>query len=209
MTDRTDFLKLMYEQMFRDIEQHYTVVWQSAATVFASFAIIALSEKQLIPLDLGIGIVLLLTIWFMLNIVECSYWYNRNLCIIANIERQFLIPSDLREVQYYFGAHRPANRMNSHLRNQGYLGLSLAALVLFYHFATRVLPGLGLPWSDFDPMRLAPYVVAVCGMAFVIHRRRLRNEAYEEFLKNSPGVEIDVSGIHYGRGHGHANVKAT
>jgi hypothetical protein len=39
-----------------------------------------------------------------------SYWYNRNLVIIANIERQFL---GRKEIHYYFGKHRKKSHDNA------------------------------------------------------------------------------------------------
>lgn len=205
MTDRSDFLKTMYEQMFRDIAQQYTVVWQSAATVFAAFAVVALVEKSLISIDLAISVVVIVLTWFLLNVIECSYWYNRNLCIIANIERQFLTQDDLAHIQYYFGSHRLGNKMTSHLKNQAFLGFTLAALMLMYHFITRIVPGFILPLNHFDPLFSLPYVVAgIC--AYYLRRRVvLRNKAYAEFLLNSPGVDVDASAIKYGVGHGHSD----
>jgi len=202
MADRSDFLLRMYEQMFKDIAQAYTVVWQSVASVFAAFAAIALAEKGLVPIDMSLAIVVLVITWFGLNVLECSYWYNRNLCIIANIERQFLSKDDLKNIQYYFGSHRP-NKMISHLRNQMFLATCLCGTVLAYHFYDRVMPGLREPVSQFDFMRALPYVVAVvCGFV-LLGTQRQRNIDYKEFLDNSPGIPVDTTGVRYGSGHGH------
>lgn len=202
MADRSDFLLRMYEQMFRDIAQAYTVVWQSVASVFAAFAAIALAEKGLVPVDLSLTIVLLVITWFGLNVLECSYWYNRNLCIIANIERQFLKQKDLSDIHYYFGAHRP-NKMISHLQNQMFLAIGLSVTVLAYHFYDRVVPGLGEPISQFDFMRALPYLVAIiCGLV-LLGTQRQRNIDYKEFLEHSPGIHVDTTGVRYGTGHGH------
>lgn len=205
MADRSDLLKTMYEQMFRDIAQQYTVVWQSAGTVFASFAIIALSEKDIIPIDLAISIIILICTWFILNVIECSYWYNRNLCIIANIERQFLNQDDLKDIHYYFGSHRPKNKMISHLQNQAFLGWGVFFTLLLYHLLTRVVTGFNLPFSAFDPIRGAPYAIAVACGIYIFNRDKKRQEAYAEFLRESPGKEIDSSNVNYGIGHGHTN----
>jgi hypothetical protein len=195
----------MYEQMFRDIAQQYTVVWQSAAALLGSFAIAALAEKNILSLDIAISVISLICVWFLLNIVECSYWYNRNLCIIANIERQFLTKSDLGEIHYYFGSHRPKNRMTSHLKNQCFLAWFLLAIVIAYHFIERVLPGLySCPtFEKFDLSRCLPYIVTIASILYLRHRSKLRDVAYEEFLKNSPGASIDASGVSFGVGHGH------
>ena len=65
------------------------------------------------------------------NLIDSSYWYNRNLVIIANIERQFLELKDLKEIHYYFGAHRPKNKMITHLKVQMEIPMSQ------YHLGRR------------------------------------------------------------------------
>lgn len=202
-TDRSDFLKCMYEQMFRDIAQQYTVVWQSAAALFGSFAISALAGKNVLPMDVAISVISLICIWFLLNIVECSYWYNRNLCIIANIERQFLLDSDLRDIHYYFGKHRPDNRMTSHLKNQCFLAWMLLAIVIAYHFYLRVLPMLCSRSVKIELSCFLPYAITFLSVGYLKHRSKLRKDAYKEFLQNSPGKTIDTSKIIFGVGHGH------
>lgn len=202
MADRTDFLLRMYEQMFRDIAQAYTVVWQSVAAVFAAFAAIALSENGLVPIDVSIAIVIVVLTWFGLNVIECAYWYNRNLCVVANIERQFLIKDDLKAIHYYFGSHRPNNKMISHLENQMFLAIGLAVIVLAYHFYDRVFAGLGEPMGSLDLARTIPYISAMLCYFYLIRVQNQRSKDYAEFLRESPGIPIDTTGVNYGAGHG-------
>ena len=75
--------------MMNDINRHILVVWQSIATLVAAFAGFTLVEKQMITLDLATSILILLCAWLCLHLLDASYWYNRNLGIIANIECQF------------------------------------------------------------------------------------------------------------------------
>src|SRR5579859_5541016 len=103
MDDRKEFLTKMYDQMFNDINTHILVIWQSVGVLIGSFAVFALSEKGIIPIDLAISLVIILASWLMAHLYDASYWYNRNLVIIANIERQFLQKDDLRQIHYYFG----------------------------------------------------------------------------------------------------------
>ncbi len=103
---RDEFLLHMYDQMFNDINTHILVVWQSVGVLVGAFAIFALTEKQIITLDIAAALIVLLAAWLIGHIYDASYWYNRNLVIIANIERQFLAAADLKEVHYYFGKHR-------------------------------------------------------------------------------------------------------
>jgi hypothetical protein len=202
MTPREEFLQKMYEQMFRDIAQQLNTVWQAVATLFGSFAIIALAEKGIISIDFSVTIIIVLSGWFILTVNECGYWYNRNLAIVANIERQFLRESDLKEIVYYFGKHRPRNKMISQLKIQIMLGSALVLIVCLYHFSTRIYPGIGQPVSGFEPTRSMPYIALVLILWWIWWIVRKRNAAYEEFMKYSPGLDVDTSSIAYGVGHG-------
>jgi hypothetical protein len=148
-------------------------------------------------------VVLLVLAWFRLNVIECAYWYNRNLCIIANIEKQFLLESDLKDIQYYFGSHRPDNKTISHLRNQDFLAYGLGILITGYHLFVQVLPGAISSASIFDPIRIIPYIVALVCVIYLRTRQEKRDRAYQEFVTNSPGVSVDTTGVSYGVGHGH------
>jgi hypothetical protein len=201
-TNREEFLIEMYGQMMHDIDRHIMVIWQSVGVLVGSLAVIALAEKGIVSLDVSTAIIILLCAWLFAHLVDSAYWYNRNLAIIANIERQFLHQTDLRDIHYYFGEHRPKNRMIAHLRTQMIFGIALGALVLANHFFSRVVPGLGAPWSNFEPVRALPYVAAVLAVVWPLLANRATNVKYAEFLANSPGKTVDSTGIEYGPGHG-------
>lgn len=203
MSKREEFLFKMYDQMFNDINRHIMVVWQSVGVLVSAFAIFALVEKEVIPLDIAASIILLLCAWLVAHLIDAGYWYNRNLAIISNIERQFLEISDQKNIHYYFGSHRKNNKMIEHLRIQLFLGGALGGLVLLYHFFDRVVPGFSSPISNFEPVRLLPYIVVTVATIYLV---KLKNDAaikYQEFIANSPGVTVDTSGVNYGKGHGH------
>jgi len=199
---RPEFLLEMYKQMMNDINRHILVVWQSAGVVAGSFAILALVEKRVIPLDVATALVLLICLWALAHLIDAGYWYNRNLCIIANIERQFLKSSDLKNIHYYFGEHRPNNVMLTHLIIQVYLCSGVAAMVLLYHFVNRIVPGLSSSFQQFEVNRALPYAVAVAGMLLLVKLWVKRNRDYHEFIHNSPGIAVDTSSVTYGSGHG-------
>lgn len=199
---RKEFLLKMYDQMFNDINTHILVVWQSVGVLIGAFAIFALAEKQIISFDVATALMVLVASWLLAHLLDASYWYNRNLVIIANIERQFLRDSDLREIHYYFGEHRPKNRMITHLRIQYALGISIAAIMLALHFVTRVLPQFSQSASPLEPQRFLPYIVVVAAIVFLATLARTKRKSYEEFVKNSPGAAVDTAGIEYGAGHG-------
>jgi hypothetical protein len=198
--DRSTFLIAMYNQLMNDINRHIVVVWQSVGVLFAAFAGLSLVEKQIISIDVGITLIVIVCAWVIAHVYDASYWYNRNLVMIANIERQFLRTSDLHDIHYYFGEHRRTGSMITHLSIQLWLAVGTGGLVLLYHFFSTVLPTLS--WNA--PIRwpaTLPYIGAGI-VAFVwarsSHRARTR---YAAFVKNSPGKKIDASGIVHGPGH--------
>jgi hypothetical protein len=198
---REDFLMRIYDQMFNDINTHILVVWQSVGVLIGAFAILALTEKQVITLDVAASLIVLIAAWLIAHLYDASYWYNRNLVIIANIERQFLTETDLRDVHYYFGKHRRKGSMIKHLQIQYTLALGIGFVVLFFHFFSRVARGFSAPWSGFDPPRTLPYLVLAAAF-FVVRRLKVNRErAYAEFLRNSPGRHVDTRGISFVVGH--------
>jgi len=203
MTPREEFLQKMYEEMFREIEHQIDTVWQAVATVFGSFAIVALAEKGLVSFEFGITVVVILCGWLIATVNECSYWYNRNLCIVSNIERSFLEVGDLRNISYYFGAHRPNNRMISQLKVQVFLATAVFGLVLLYHLLERVADGFSLPLDNLSLTLAMPYGAALSVVIALAIQIKSRNADYAEFLANSPGVTIDTSSVRYGQGHGY------
>lgn len=203
MSGREEILLKMYDQMFNDINRHIMVVWQSIGVLIGAFAIFALVEKKVVSLDIACAIILLLCAWLVAHLYDASYWYNRNLVIIANIERQFLVQDDLKHVHYYFGKHRPNNNMIEHLKIQLALAFGLATIVILYHFSERVYPGLSSAWNLFEPMRAGPYLIFILAFFYLFNLKKKCRTKYKEFIDNSPGVDVDTLAINYGVGHGH------
>jgi len=73
----------MYKQMFNDINRHIVVIWQSVGVLLGAFTLFALVEKQVIPLDVASALLVLIAAWLTAHLYDASYWYNRNLVIIA------------------------------------------------------------------------------------------------------------------------------
>lgn len=202
MSNREELLLKMYDQMFNDINRHILVIWQSISVLIGAFAILAIVEKKVVSLDIATSIILLLCAWSIAHSIDASYWYNRNLVIIANIERQFLVKEDLKQIHYYFGKHRPNNKMLTHLRLQVALAIGLGSIVVLFHFIKNVMPGFSESICNFDLMRSIPYILIIVSTIYLFHFKSKRIESYKEFLKNSPGKDIDSSEIEYGLGHG-------
>lgn len=199
--DRKQFLLHMYDQMFNDINTHIIVVWQSVGTLVGAVALFALVEKEIIPLDFATTLFVFVCGWLIAHLYDASYWYNRNLAIIANIERQFLVQDDLRSIHYYFGKHRAGPKMLTHLRIQFWLGGGMWVLFLLYHamstFTISVNP-LSTPQAYFA---YVPYLVSIAIGVYLFCLRKRRMIDYSEFLENSPGLQIDTEGVEYGTGH--------
>ena len=199
--ERRNFLIHMYDQMFNDINRHILVVWQSIGVVIGAFALIGLAERAILPLDVVVGLIALIGLWLLAHLEDAGYWYNRNLAIIANIERQFLEKADLKNIHYYFGKHRKKNVMLTHLKIQYFFGIGVILLILLYHFLTRVVQGLGAPWANFEPVRCLPYFIVIVGAIVVLRLHRKMKKKYAELIQNSPGIDVDTVGIVYGVGH--------
>ena len=202
--ERRDLLLHMYDQMFNDINRHIIVVWQPIALVVGSVGLLVAGTKEFISLDIATTLIVLLAGWLLATIYDSSYWYNRNLVIIANIERQFLRQSDLKHIHYYFGQHRSKQAMLTHLHIQWCLALGVGIISLIYHLCSQILPmcpWISSPTTDFRLWVIIPYLAAVGVFMWVSRVRRHRMESYDEFLKNSPGIPIDTTGIDYGIGH--------
>ncbi len=198
---RNELLLKMYDQMFNDINRHILVIWQSIGVIIGAFAFFSLAEKEIISVDIAVTLITLLCGWMLAQLYDASYWYNRNLAIISNIEREFLSKEDLSRIHYYFGQHR-GNKMIFHLRIQKYLAFGLLLVLFTYHFCLRIYPGFALPLNKFDAIRALPYIFLVIMFPVINYVRNDRNDAYKEFLKYSPGKEIDAGEIKFGPGHG-------
>ncbi len=186
MDDRRVFLIEMYKKMWDNVTRHILVVWQSIAVLGGAIAALALVEKGTLPFDYAATLLVLVGAWQAAHVVDANFWYNRNLLIIANIERQFLDVSDLREVHYYFEKHRDPEILD-HLRIQIAFGPAVAFLVLLLHFVSRVYPGMITKGSVFEPTRAMPYVVAALALCLLLWLHRDQKEKYKRLLDRSPG----------------------
>ena len=201
---RKEFLLHMYDQMFNDINRHISVVWQPITVLVGSIALIAAGIRDILSIDLAVAFIIVLVGWLIANLYDSAYWYNRNLVIIANIERQFLMQADLRHIHYYFGKHRSKQSIMTHIRIQWWLGLVIGGLILLYHFFTEVLkicPYISTLATNFRLELTLPYIAAVVIFILTFLLRKHRIKSYDEFIKNSPGIDIDTTGIDYGVGH--------
>ena len=56
--------------------------------------------------------------------------------------------------------------------------------------------------NAFDVFNVVPWVVAILGCWIWYKSVKNNKIKYAEFLRNSPGIKVDTSGIEYREGHG-------
>lgn len=192
-TQRASFLLEMYKQTWTNINRHILVVWQSVTVLVGTLAAFSLVEKKILPVDLACAFVVIIAAWQVAHCVDANYWFNRNLAIISNIEAHFLRQDDARTVHPYIGQHRPAWPLLDHLGIQAMLGGAFALLVVGYHFATRVWPGIAQPWSHFEASRTLPYLVLAAAVLVIWCWGSGQIDKYKRFSLQAPGPTILAS----------------
>ena len=186
MDRRDEFLIAMYNKMWDNIDRHIHVVWQSVGVLAGSITALVLVEKEVFSLDFAVMLVVMVGVWQVAHVLDASWWFNRNLLIIANIEKQFMRTADEREIHYYFLDHRKPSMLD-HQKIQLAFGGSVTVVVLIYHFIERILPGLGSSISYFDSKRALPY--CALGVGLIVLRKFYKHhlKAFNELKRKSPG----------------------
>lgn len=194
---RDGFLLEMYRQMSSHLNRHILLSWQSIGVVGGALAVFVLGDKldvkADIRLDFAIAIVILLCAWSIAHVFDANNWFERNLHIITNIERQFLKPSDREEIHYFFTTHRGERSeatLIKHLQIQFAMAASLWIMLVAYHLYQRVIPGLGAPMSNFEFARSIPYVVSAACVLYCWRVWKDRRDDYRKLVERSPGKPI-------------------
>jgi len=188
--DRRDqFLVAMYNATWSNISRHLLVVWQSVAALFTAVAAAFLSDKQLLSPDYAFSIVILASSWSAAHAIDAKGWFNRNLLIVTNIERQFLRRSDADEIHPFFVREHHAGFVD-HLAIQFILACSIWLLALTFHFLTRVLGGIGRPSGTFEPTRALPYLCAGVAVIVVAAFNSKVNKRHRCLMGMSPGLLV-------------------
>lgn len=188
--DRRDqFLIAMYSTMWENISRHILIVWQSVGVLVGAFAALILVEKHTVSPDYAATFVVLAGAWQVAHVFDASWWFNRNLLIVTNIERQFLTKADIKEIHYYFETHRDPKILDHHII-QLVFGLAVTAVVLAYHFVNRIYP-IATSNEKFDAVRTMPYAAfLLCGLLLMAFYCRQHN-MYWKLRNASPGKSID------------------
>jgi hypothetical protein len=208
---RCDFLLHAYDQNFASMTRSLNFVWQSiavAVTATAGIVVADATELSGSTLDWVVVVLLLTVVWFQAQVLDAGFWYNRNLVIVANIERQFLDATDAKAIHYYWAMYRPA-RLIVHLRIMFVFGLVLEVAVLGFHWSQRDLE-VGLPEQSVVATEQFPGVVAVAGAVLISflwnwYRRRYQHmsSAFAELqITEALKEQLDGDAEHQPRGLG-------
>lgn len=176
----------MYSQLMHDVNRHIIIVWQSICMLIAAITAFALIKDNLFSLDMAASVALIACIWLLAHVYDASFWYNRNIVIIANIEQQFLRQDDGGEMKFFFSENQPKGVYMSHCIQRA-LGISVAVLVLGFQFYETILPIL-LKQSKFEIFNAAPWIIAACGGLIWAIKASSNVKKYNEFIKNSSGL---------------------
>jgi hypothetical protein len=184
---RKELLLRLYKELWDSIHSLMASVWQSIGAIIGSLAIFALVEKKIVNLDIATSIVVAICTWSLASIIDASFWYNRNLAMVANIEREFLIKSDLVDIHFYFEKHRKDNEMISQFVIQFSFVIVILLIFLIFHFVDRVVPGFCSPIKTFEFFRALPYILTTIASIILYKFWNNRKTKYNEFEIKSPG----------------------
>ena len=191
--DREEFLVEVYRQCSAHLDRHVLIPWQSVGVIGAALAVFLLeggpgSSRE--ELDYVLSVAVLLCAWSAANLFDANNWFDRNLHIIANIERQFLVASDAKEVHPFFQEHRFQRdgykvRLLRHFRIHLAMTVGIWALVLLFHFSHRH-PAV----ADLCTARALPYLMTIAGVLFVFWIRAKTASDTASLFKSAPGKKI-------------------
>jgi hypothetical protein len=81
--DHDEFLRDMYKAMWDNVNRHIGVIWSSVTVLIGGFAALGLVEKEVLPVDLAVALVVVVSMWQLAHVYDASYWVNRNLFIVS------------------------------------------------------------------------------------------------------------------------------
>jgi hypothetical protein len=198
MDDRRDeFLIEVYRQCSAHLDRHIMIPWQSVGVIGAAIAVFLLEGpldkgKATSELDFVISVAVVLCVWLCANLYDANNWFDRNLHIIANIERQFLNLTDLIEIHPFFGQHRFERdghqaRLLRHFKIQFAMAVAIWVLVLAYHYSQRLY---GMVDATLCSARSLPYFITGIGIAYVYWIRTRTSSDTARLFKASPGKKL-------------------
>lgn len=186
---RPDFLIKMYEVYNNEIDRHFGFAWQAVSVFAASIVTILTSTETIagIPSYAALSLYIVLVTWGIETIIDSYFWYNRNLVVIANIERQFLQDKDAKEIHYYFQSHRKSNKPITFFNNLLLFLIATPLLVIAFYFWIPATAGRYYFYHDISTY--IPLVILVIAILQIRASTQKRNAHYREFMTQSPGID--------------------
>lgn len=187
--DRKKFLMSMYDQVWNNMNRHINLIWQPVTVIFTVFGSIIAVESQKVDISIifiVITLAFLVIGWFLAHVYDSAYWYNRNLIIVTNIEKEFLSSDDDTKIHYFFKRPHPSeNNMITHFKIQFALGIGLG-IIIFVYFMTKLIQNyMGTLNCVIIPY--LPFAGMVVAAGYVWYIKGTRNTAYTELVRKSPG----------------------
>lgn len=177
---RNEFLLRMYDQMFNNINRHIMITWEIIPVIGGALGAIALSKNETISTEIGASLIILLGGWFWAHALDANEWVKRNLFVVSNIERHYLITSDEKDVHYFFRCeHKPELLRHFLIQVFSAIAIMLMALVWTFVDADDIRETSTLPMWTFGVVTL---------LCLNLHFKT--NSRQKEFAEKSPGLAI-------------------
>lgn len=136
---RNDFLINMYNQAFNNINRHIILVWQTISILVGAFLSLFFTEKYNISIWLTSLLLIVYMVWMIAHLIDGNHWFQRNLHIITNIEKNFLTKDDINLIHNYFSKNIKSNKMIESFKIQIILASVIWILMLMYLYYKATL----------------------------------------------------------------------
>ncbi len=190
---REKLLLEMYNQLWNSTNVRISVIWQSVSILIAAFAISSLVANKLIPIHLAIDLFIILCSWFIAHVIDASFWYNRNLAMITNIEKEFLNKSDC-VIFPYFIKHRDY-KMVTYMKIQLFFGIVLSGMLIILYIMHLYIKYDILKTQSCDViiLKLLPILLFIIFSFILYLLYQDRKKTYHQFIESSPGKDLNQS----------------
>lgn len=186
--ERKEFLLSIYNQMWSNINRHILLTWQPVALIFTVIGLFALAGNNIVNYAIIISIVILFCGWYLAHIIDSSHWFNRNIVIISNIEKQFLMDSDEKEVHFYFKRiHKQKEKMIDHFKIQFSLGIGIIIISILLYL-TKISWKIHLSTPSISSIiNGLPFIFLLIITCLLWKQYKNNFDKYNELISKSPG----------------------
>ena len=193
---RKDFLSISCNNLYDSINTHYKFSWEIAILFISSLAVFINHQcgKEELT-DYITTICLSIAMWAIAHIYESNFWYRRNIAIISNIERQFLYKEDSKEILHFFNKSSKKYSVIDSLKINLVLVIFISVILLIYHISYRLIPFCNNSTGEHNCSCLSiflPYLSLIVLYCYLVQPTKTKREKdYDDFIMNSPGINID------------------